>query len=340
MCDFLDTITIITDNDLIYYYSSFYIEDGYLVLRGSDKYLYTDMRYYHSAIKNANAEVRLISDNSLKEFITSNNIKKVGLVYSYTSVSFLKELESLSVFVFDDTDAVFLKTAVKTSKEISLIKESCNALEKSYKEALKYLKVGITEREFQAKLEYLFKINGGEKPSFDSIVAFGEGSAIPHYKTGDVVLKENMPVLIDCGLYKNGYASDLTRSFYFGKATDEYKRAYQAVLNAHNKAYLEIRSNMKGCEADKIARDELIKSGYGEYFTHSLGHGVGVKIHEEPRLSKTSNYELIDGNVFSIEPGVYLNGKFGIRIEDTVYLENGKCQSFFKISKDEFEFNS
>jgi Xaa-Pro aminopeptidase len=298
------------------------------------------MRYYYSAIKTAKANVCLISDNSLNEFITANKIKKVGLVYSYTSISFLKELENLGVLVFDDTSRVFESTAVKTPREIELIKESCLALENSFKESLKYLKEGITEREFQAKLEYLFKINGGEKPSFDSVIAFGEGSAIPHYKTGDVVLKKDMPVLIDCGLYKNGYASDLTRSFYFGKAPSEYKKAYKAVLNAHNKAFKEISSNLKGSDADKIARDELIKSGYGDYFTHSLGHGVGVKIHEEPRVSKTSNYVLKDGNVFSIEPGVYINGKFGIRIEDTVYLENGKCKSFFKISKDECEFNS
>ncbi len=340
MSDFIDTITIITDSDLISYYSSFFVEDGLLIIYGDTKYLYTDMRYYNAAINHATANCRLIDTNSVSNFINENSIKKVGLVYEYTPISFLSSIENLGVEIFDVTETVYNQMAIKTDREIDLIKCSCQILELSLSQAVSELKEGITERQFQAKLEYLFKLNGGDKAAFDSIVAFGEGSAIPHYKTGDVILKKDMPVLIDCGVCKNNYRSDITRSFYFGTAPSEYIKAHKAVLDAHNKAFLEITAGMTGAEADKIARDYLKTQGYAEYFTHSLGHGVGVKIHENPRLSKTSTYNLKNGNVFSVEPGVYIAGKFGIRIEDTVYLSGGKCHSFFQISKNEYEINS
>lgn len=334
-----NSMTVITDSDIIIYYTSFLCEDGFLILYNGNKYLYTDKRYYYSAVNNANAICRLLDNNSLELFIKENNISSVGIIDNFTSVDFYKKLISFGVEVYDDTATINSQLSVKTDREIALIKNSCKVLEKALKNALTSLKVGITEREFAGILEYNFKLYGGDKPSFETIVAFGEGSAIPHYKTGDVKLKENTPVLIDCGTVVSGYASDITRSFYYGIAPNEYKRAFDAVLKAHETAFNKITLGMTGKDADGIARAVLDSYGYSEYFTHSLGHGVGVKVHEAPYLSPKSTSVLVNNNVFSIEPGVYFDGKFGIRIEDTVYLNNGKCESFFNLRKDVVEFN-
>ncbi len=333
-----NTAIVIFDNDLIVYYTSFLIEDGFLILCNNQKYLFTDKRYYASAKSLAKASVILIEDNSLNDFIISNAISSVGIVDSLTSVDWYKKLLALNIELFDASQGVFLETSVKTDFEIELIKNSCEILQSSLKSAFTNLKEGVSEREFAGLIEYNFKLNGGDKPAFETIVAFGEGTSIPHYKTGDIKLKKNMPVLIDCGVTVNGYNSDITRSFYFGKAPSEYKEAFNAVLNAHNKAFSEISSGISGKEADGISRDYLASLGYGEYFTHSLGHGIGVKVHEFPRLSPKSTSILKENNVFSIEPGVYFDGKFGIRIEDSVYINNGKCKSFFTLVKDVVEF--
>ncbi len=334
-----NTATVIFDSDLITYYTSFLIEDGFLILYNNQKYLFTDKRYYSSCVNSAKANVLLLEDNSLELFIKNNEVESVGIIDSLTSVDCFKKLLSLGVDVCDVSESVFLETSIKTSDEIALIKNSCSILENSLKTTLTSLKEGISEREFAGLLEYNFKLNGGDKPSFETIVAFGEGTSVPHYKTGDVKLKKDMPVLIDAGVSVNGYQSDITRSFYFGKAPSEYKTAFNAVLGAHLKAFNQITSGISGIEADRIARDYLKDARLSEYFTHSLGHGVGVKVHEFPRLSPKSTSNLVDNNVFSIEPGVYFDGKFGIRIEDTVYLSNGKCKSFFSLVKDVVEFN-
>ena len=332
-------ITLITDSDLIFYYTNFRIEDGFLVIHGEDKFLYTDKRYYSSAMKTARATVRLIDTSSLEFLLDELNVKRVGILYPLTSVEFYEKLKALSVEIFNAYDLVIDKTSVKSLEEIHLIKNSCAVLEKSLKKALNSLTEGISENEFAGLIEYNFKLFGAEKPAFDTIVAFGEGTAVPHYKTGNVLLKKNMPVLIDCGCVVNGYNSDITRSFYYGNAPKNYKDAFSAVLNAHFLALNCISPNMLGKEADAISRNYLISKGYGEYFTHSLGHGVGVKVHEFPTLSPKSEFVLRNGNVFSIEPGVYFDNKFGIRIEDTVYLENGKVKSFFNLDKTGMGFN-
>ncbi len=330
--------TVITDSDLILYFTNFFIEDGFLILFKSQKFLYTDSRYFYSAKLNADATVVLIEDDSLLNFIKSKNISEIKIVDSLTTAGFYKKLLSFGVAVVDDSENIFNLTSIKTSREIELIKNSCSVLEKSLINSLTHLKEGISESEFAGILEYEFKLNGGEKPAFDTIVAFGEGSSIPHYKTSSVKLKTGMPVLIDAGVKVNGYCSDITRSFYFGKAPSEYKRAHSAVLNAHLKAFNEIKVNCLGSEADNVARSYLESLGYKERFTHSLGHGVGVKIHEFPRLSQKSSSVIKDGAVFTIEPGVYFDGEFGIRIEDTVCFENGKLKSLFNLGKDAVEY--
>ena len=195
------------------------------------------------------------------------------------------------------------------------------------------IKEGVSEKDLKAELEYLMIKNGADKPSFDTIIAFSENSAIPHHKTSTATLKNNQPILIDFGCLYGGYCSDMTRTLFFGSPTEEFLKVYDAVLAAHLTAFDKITSGVPGIVADSYAREVLKNRGYDKYFTHSLGHGIGVKIHESPRLNVKSEYLLKDGNVFSIEQGVYLNGKFGVRIEDTVALINGKCVSMMTSDK-------
>ncbi len=329
----VNSVNIITDGDLIRYFTSFDCSDGFLLLYKGEKFLYVDNRYYFASKQNAKATTVLLSEGSLNEFISENQIKSVGIVYEYTSASFLKSLNELNVKVYDCADYIASLTSVKTDNEIDLIKQSCQIAEKSFFQLLPFITEGVSERDLKLELEYIMAKNGAEKPSFDTIIAFGENSAVPHHKTSNKKLTVNSPILIDFGSLYGGYCSDMTRTLFFGEPNEEFLKVYNAVKLAHLTAFENITSGITGNVADGYARKVLNDNGYGEYFTHSLGHGIGVKIHESPRLSVKSNYVLKDGNVFSIEPGVYLNGKFGVRIEDTVAIINGKCVSMMTSDK-------
>ena len=325
---------IITDNDVIFYYTSCRYEDGYLVIIDDKKYIFADKRYF-DAIKPSNEYVKtlLISNAQIIDFLKDNGVKKVGLLYEYSSVS-LSDLLICNGFEIYNFDSEYSSLSqIKTQKEISLIENSCKVCEKSFFQAIKHIKQGITELELSAILEYYFKKNGASGTSFDTIVAFGEGGAIPHYKTSNVTLKPNTPILMDFGCMVDGYASDMTRSFYCGTPSNEYIKVYDVVLKAHLNASKNITSGTTGKQADAFARDIIVANGYGDYFTHGLGHGIGVKVHENPRLSYKSDSVLQNGNVFSIEPGVYLENAFGIRIEDTYCLVNNKCKSLMTSDK-------
>ena len=331
-----NSAVIVTNGDLIRYYSGFYADDAYAVIDKTGVGLFVDDRYY-SAAANLKAKVFNLKNADIKSYIEQNAIKQVGISFDFSSAAFYKELLSFGVSVFNADDLIFGDTAVKTEKELFMIRKACAIAETALKNTLCIIKKGVTELEVAARLEYEMKVSGATEPSFKTIVAFGKNAAVPHHETGETELSDNEAVLIDFGAKYNGYCSDMTRTFFYGKAGEEFKKAYYSTLNAHNAAAESIRAGISGREADEIARRSLEKSGFGEYFTHGLGHGVGVFIHEMPRLNKKSEAVLKNGNVFSIEPGVYLSGKFGIRIEDTVCLGNGKVKSMMTFTKDLIE---
>jgi Xaa-Pro aminopeptidase len=197
------------------------------------------------------------------------------------------------------------------------------------------IKEGMTENDVAATLEYLMRKNGASGVSFETICAFGEGSSVPHHETGSAKLKFGDIILLDFGCKVNGYCSDCTRTFLFGddKKHEDFKKSYEHVLAAHMLVKQQFTSGMSGKEGDAIARNYLKQFGEDKYFTHSLGHGIGINIHEAPNLSPVSDSIFSDGMVFSDEPGVYFEGNFGIRIEDTVTLEGGKVVSLTNTDK-------
>lgn len=319
-------VIALQDADLIYYFTKRFVDDAFLLLIDNEKHLFVDLRYFEAVKFDTGFKVHLLTSNQvLFDFLKGVNVNNIGLVYGYTTAYLYDSLLKLGYNLYDCSKEVFLQTSLKTQSEIEIIKNACKISENSFKALMPILKEGITESEAEFELEYLFRKFGADGKAFNTIVAFGEGSSIPHYKTGSAVLKKNMPVLFDFGCKLGGYSSDLTRSFYFGTPTKKYVKTFNAVYNAQRLAISKIKAGISGKEADGIARNYLKQFGLDEFFIHSLGHGVGVKIHEEPRLSIKSEQILKENNVFSVEPGVYFEGEFGIRIEDTCIIKNGVC---------------
>ena len=201
-------------------------------------------------------------------------------------------------------------------------------------EILNELRPGVSEREIAARLIYWMLHFGAENVSFDPIVVSGANGSMPHGVPGDKLLCEGEFVTMDFGCKYRGYCSDMTRTVALGHVTDEMAKVYHTVLEAQTAGIAAARSGITGKEADAAARDVIEKAGYGEYFGHSFGHGVGVEIHESPNLSPLNETLLPSGAVVSAEPGIYLPGRFGVRIEDVLVLRDDGCEDITKAPKD------
>jgi Xaa-Pro aminopeptidase len=213
---------------------------------------------------------------------------------------------------------------VKEPEEIEALQAAVALGDAAFEHAASVIRPGLTEKEVAWEIEKYAREHGAEAMSFETIVGAGPWGAMPHCQPRDHVIQEGEGVVIDMGVKLNGYMSDLTRTVYIGKPDDEFRRIYDIVLGAQLTAEELVRDGMSGSEAHMLAHRVIEEAGYGENFGHGLGHGVGLQIHEPPRLSRVSKDRLEDGMVFTIEPGIYLPGWGGIRIEDQGYLKDGK----------------
>lgn len=209
---------------------------------------------------------------------------------------------------------------VKDDSEIEALRQAALLTDRAYENVLNLIREGITERQVAWEIERYIREHGGEGVSFEPAVAFGQNSAVPHHAPTDRPLRRGEPVWIDCGALLDGYCGDLTRSFSLGEADDRFLSIYELVLASQEKSKAGVKASITGQVADALARDHLAAAGYGEAFGHSLGHGVGLAIHENPRLSRFSDDTLQPGMVTSVEPGVYLSDWGGVRIEDVVVI--------------------
>jgi len=223
--------------------------------------------------------------------------------------------------------------AVKTPDEIALIQKAQLIAETVLTSILPDLNEGVEEREIANEIDYRFRKEGGEKSSFETIVAFGANSSKPHARPGITKLAHNDIVLFDMGTVVGGYASDMTRSYVFGKADSATKAIYSAVLDAQEAAIDGIHDGILSKHADALARDIITERGYGAEFVHTLGHGVGLDIHEFPALSKKSDTVLSKGMVVTVEPGIYIAGTGGIRIEDMLVIETAGVKNLTSMPK-------
>lgn len=318
------------------YITSFLTEDGFVLIDKDGTTLYTDARYTESAVKRLQGtEVTVVeTDRTIKPYELLKKYQSVGVSLAETTATEYIKLQETGVKIIDATDCFQQAMSVKNAWELDCIQQACTIAEKAFIKLLPEIKEGMTETEVSALLEYYMRSSGAQGLSFDTIVAFGANASVPHYETGDCKLKFGDEILIDFGCKVNGYCSDITRTFLFGdvKKHEDFKKAYNAVLTAHELVKERLVSGMTGKQADAIAREYLTEQGYGKLFTHSLGHGIGLNVHEYPYVSPRAEQTLVDNMVFSNEPGVYEAGKFGIRIEDTVTLENGKVKSFMSLT--------
>lgn len=221
--------------------------------------------------------------------------------------------------------------------EAEKMRESSRLAEKALGLVIPRIKAGMKEIEVREMLETEMKKQGLSGPSFETIIGSGPNSALPHYTAGERVLKAGDSIVIDFGGLYQGYCSDMTRTVLLGKAGEEYRRVYEAVKGGQLKAIEAVKPGMKAYEIDAAARNYIAEKGYGDYFIHRTGHGIGMEVHEEPYISNISDTVLQPGMVFSIEPGVYLPGKFGVRIEDLVMVTETGVEVLNKFSKELIE---
>jgi len=215
----------------------------------------------------------------------------------------------------------------KEPLEIEAVKKAQRISEKVYTDVLALLREGVEEREIALEIDYRMRKLGGERSSFDTIVAFGANASMPHAVPTGRKLAAGDFVLIDMGTVVDGYSSDMTRTAVFGRADNLQRKVYHAVLAAQEEALARMKAGMETAEAYRIAFEVLDREGYAKEFVHSLGHGVGLEVHEIPRLSWRSNARLKKGSIVTVEPGVYIPGWGGVRIEDMALILDGGCEN-------------
>ncbi|MDE7167667.1 MAG: aminopeptidase P family protein [Clostridia bacterium] len=321
--------------DLRQYLTGISTTFGYVLSDKNGNTFYTDSRYLEAASAALDG-----TDIKVKQFQSPlanllKGYKEVAVPLSRTSYPEYKRLEDLGLKIVDSEKAFIDAMSIKQQYELDLIQKACNVTDDAFVALLGRIKEGMSENEVAAELEYLMRCYGASGTSFDTIVAFGKNSSVPHHETGDTKLKYGDIILIDFGCKVGGYCSDCTRTFLFGNDNKhgDFIKAYDHVLKAHMLVKEQVTDGITGREADAVARDYLKRYGLDKYFTHSLGHGIGVNIHEYPYLSPKGENVLKNGMVFSDEPGVYFEGDFGIRIEDTVTLKDGKVISLTNSNK-------
>jgi Xaa-Pro aminopeptidase len=313
----------------ISYLTSLCGEGSYLFISGKQTLLITDFRYleeYRKKIKGS--EIKIIETdgslvNTLKQIKKKFKVKNFAFEEKCTTFYLYEKLK----YVFDkrlipDAGTVEEMRSIKDEGEIECIKKAAQITLDTLTYIKKILKPGMAEIEVAAEIERYIRLKGATKSSFDIIVASGPNSSFPHAKITQRIITHNEPVLIDLGVEYQGYKSDLTRVFFLGKINPLFKRIYGIVQRALDRAKKAIRPGISINYIDRQARGFIESKGFGECFKHSLGHGIGLETHELPRIYAKNKEILKSGMVFTLEPAIYLNNKFGVRIEEMVLVKD------------------
>ncbi|WP_282244170.1 Xaa-Pro peptidase family protein [Psychrobacillus sp. NEAU-3TGS] len=302
---------------------------GVAIVSKNDAVFITDFRYTEQAasqikdfriVKHEKTLIEEVAKQVAEMGIQSLGFEKEDLTYS----SFELYKQAVKADLVPLSGLVEKIRLIKTDEEISIIKAACRIADEAYEHIVTYIKPGMTELQVSNELEFFMRKRGATSSSFDTIVASGVRSALPHGVASDKVIEVGNFVTLDFGAIYNGYISDTTRTVAVGEPSEQLKEIYQIVLDSQLLALEKVKPGMTGKEADAIARDYIASKGYGEAFGHSLGHGIGLEVHEGPGLSFRSDIVLEPGMVITIEPGIYLPNIGGVRIEDDALVtENG-----------------
>ncbi|MFC1910682.1 M24 family metallopeptidase [Chloroflexota bacterium] len=326
-----------------YYLTGFDGSAGFLLVTSGKKLLATDCRYTEQAACQApDCEVFRTSGDLAEwfpEMLSGLNLRKLGFESAHLTFSTHQRMSDIIKKARPELELVPLEgaveslRAVKEPEEIELITRAVKISDTAMNTISESIEVGITEEGIACQIERSLRENGSRGLAFDIIVASGANAALPHHKPSSRAIQSGEPVVIDIGAKVEGYCSDITRTIYIGKNDDKFNKVYDAVLRAQLVASTSARAGMTGGEIDALGRKMIEEEGFGEYFGHGLGHGIGLATHEQPRLGPKSQDVIADGMIFSIEPGIYLTGWGGVRIEDLCIMENGKIRVITKARK-------
>lgn len=323
------------------YFTTLDNPDGHLLITKEKAYAFEDFRYTEVANNTLSGAYTVLEPRrdftvQLNEIFASDGIKRLGYenqVMCVEKYDFYKEKLNCELVKIGDT--INNMREVKSAEEIEKITEAQRITDLAFDHMLKMLTPNMTENDVAAELEYVMRKNGAQDKSFETIAVSGKKSSMPHGVPSNVKLSKGF-LTMDFGALFDGYHSDMTRTVSIGKADEEMKKLYNTVLNAQLSALEMLKAGVKGADADKVARD-IIYVDYKGYFGHSLGHGVGLEIHERPNLSPMSEKILVPGNIVTVEPGIYIPDKYGCRIEDMVLITENGIMNFTKSPKELIE---
>ncbi|HHV72913.1 MAG TPA: aminopeptidase P family protein [Clostridia bacterium] len=313
------------------YLSGFTGSSGVLLITNEEAILMTDFRYLEqAAVQATDFKVEQASSDfseGLARLVKKFELKKIGFEAEHISyATYCTYLNALGKASLIPTEGLVEEIRmIKDEQEIQLIKKAASIADQAFDYIINLVKPGVTEKFLAWELEKFMREEGAEKLSFDTIVASGERGALPHGLASDRKIEKGDFITFDFGAVYQGYHSDLTRTIAVGPISAEQERVYKLVLSAQMEAINKLAPGYTGKEIDEIARNIIKEKGYGEYFGHGLGHGVGLAVHEEPRLAVNSNLFLKPGMVVTVEPGIYIPSRFGLRIEDMVLLTEEGC---------------
>jgi Xaa-Pro aminopeptidase len=322
---------LVTEMAHVRYLTGFSGSSGLCVITPEKQFLITDRRYKSQAPLEVDGFTIIIAKLRLFPLIIEKSMipkqARIGFESEHITVSDMKNLKKLlpGRHFVPDTHILETVTAVKDEGEIEFIQYAAQISDKVFKKILKLIRPGMRECDIAAEISYWHRKYGAECDAFNPIVASGERGALPHARASDKIIRCGEMVLLDFGCRYCGYHSDLTRTISVGKPSAEMKKIYKIVLEAQKKAIDTVYNGIAARSVDAAARKHIRQAGYGRYFIHSLGHGLGIQIHEPLRLSALSTAILKTGNVVTIEPGIYIPGSGGVRIEDDIVVHENGC---------------
>ncbi|MBQ4062138.1 MAG: aminopeptidase P family protein [Christensenellaceae bacterium] len=310
-----------------------------VLITEKNAYFLTDFRYTEQA-KNEIDDCFEVVEVPFGKFISvienimsADGAYSVGIDYTHTTLNDMDTYGDISAEILDISGILPMLRSIKTQKETERMKRGAKITENAFYHMLGIIKEGVSERDLYAEMIYFFHKNGVE-PSFTPIIASGENSSMPHARISDRRLKKGDFITMDFGVKYEGICTDFTRTVALFGVEEQQKMIYNTVKYAQSAALEALRPGISGREADAAARDIINAAGYADSFGHGTGHGVGVEIHEAPRLSLTSESVLSEGMVVTVEPGIYLAGKMGVRIEDMAVITKDGCENFYTADKE------
>jgi len=318
------------------YLSHFTGSDGLLLVQRQDAQLVTDSRYWTQAGRELKG-VRLVRQRrglwlEAAGLVKRAKLKRLGVEARHLTLALAKALarELPGVELVPLEGSVEALRSIKDQAEKAQMRLACRITDQAFAHALTVLKPGVSERRVAAELEHCMRLAGAEGPSFDTIVASGPRGALPHGRASDRRIQSGDMVVMDFGCKVGPYCSDFTRTVCVGRATALQRKVHAIVEKAQAAACAAIRPGKPCSQVDAVARSIIGRAGYGRYFGHGLGHGVGLEVHEEPRLTPGNPAPLEAGQAVTVEPGIYLPGRFGVRIEDLVLVTGRGCENLYK----------